>query len=97
MKKESRYTVYHNKINNHHHVLNAIKDYKCKHPELKYYVMTDPDIELYKVDGDILLVYTEILNKLNATSVGPMLKIDDLPDYYPPKNMQLNGTLNSLV
>ena len=45
--------------------------------------MTDPDIELYKVDGDILLVYTEILNKLNATSVGPMLKFDDLPDYYP--------------
>lgn len=84
-KEKQGYTVYHNKINNHHHVLNAIKDYKCKHPELKYYVMTDPDIELYKVDGDILLVYTEILNKLNVTSVGPMLKIDDLPDFYPLK------------
>jgi pyruvyltransferase len=53
--------------------------------------MTDPDIKLNKVNGDILEFYIYLLNKLNKTSVGPMLKIDDIPDEYHNKKGAIAG------
>jgi hypothetical protein len=85
------YTIYRSKINNHHNVVDSAKDYLEKNKECKYYVITDPDIELYQVDGDILEFYIFLLNKFKVESVGPMLKIDDIPDYYPRKQAVLNG------
>ena len=58
--------------------------------DCKYFVITDPDIELNNVNGDILEYYILLLNKFNCDSVGPQLKIDDIPDYYPYKNIVLN-------
>ena len=48
------------------------------------HVSTDPDIELDNVNGDILEYYIWLVNKFNNKFVvGPMLRIDDIPDYYP--------------
>lgn len=82
--------VYHTSVNNHHTVIETINDYYQKHPECEYYVMTDPDIELDNVNGDILDIYIHILNSTKAISVGPMLRIDDIPDYYPRKELAIS-------
>jgi len=90
-KEKQGYKVYNTNINNHHTVINSVKDYKRKNPNCKYIIITDPDIELYNVNGDILDLYIYTLNKLNKTSVGPMLKIDDIPDYYYNKKAAIRG------
>jgi len=47
------------------------------------YVVTDPDILLDNVDGDILEVYAYLLEKLpKIMTVGTMLRTDDVPDFY---------------
>lgn len=83
-KRREGYCVYRSEINNHHSVLSSIRDYHYKHGN-KYYVMTDADIELDNVNGDILEFYVHLLETHNANSVGPMLLIHDIPDYYPRK------------
>lgn len=51
-----------------------------------YYVVTDPDIELEPGPGDILQFYAHLLRKHPGAQVmGPMLRIDDVPDSYPLK------------
>jgi hypothetical protein len=82
--------VYNTTINDHHTVTQTIDDYYQKHPECEYYVMTDPDIELDNVNGDILELYIHTLKETKAVSVGPMLRIDDIPDYYPRKDMAID-------
>ena len=79
------------KINNHKLVINAIKDYLHHHPQCEYYVVTDPDIELDNVNDDILDFYIHVLNTTGVNSVGPMLRIDDIPDYYPRKQNVIDG------
>lgn len=70
-----------------------IKDYFKDHP-VSNYIVTDPDIALDNVDGDILDVYTHLLDKLpKITAVGPMLRIDDIPDCYPPKERLITRSL----
>jgi len=70
-----------------------IKDYFKSHP-VSNYIVTDPDIALDNVDGDILDVYAHLLNELSwITAVGPMLRIDDIPDYYPPKERLVTRSL----
>ena len=62
-----------------------IQDYFKSHPKSNY-VVTDPDIVLDNTDGDILEVYAYLLGILPENYiVGPMLRIDDLPDHYPLK------------
>ena len=60
-----------------------IQDYFKDHPKSNY-IVTDPDIVLDNTDGDILEVYAYLLEILPENYiVGPMLRIDDLPDHYP--------------
>ena len=80
--KDNGHTVYYSAINNHHTVISSIKDYISKNPKCEYIVMTDPDIELYNVNGDILEFYIYLLNNYKKISVGPMLKIDDIQPIY---------------
>jgi hypothetical protein len=48
-----------------------------------YFVVTDPDIMLDNVKGDILEFYIFLLEKhKEIVAVGPMLRVDDIPDYY---------------
>jgi hypothetical protein len=52
----------------------------------EYYIVTDPDIALDNTAKDILEFYKFLLEKFpNADAVGPMLRIDDIPSYYPLK------------
>ena len=51
-----------------------------------YYVLTDSDIELDNVCKNILEIFIYIINKINTDCVGPALRIDDIPDYYPLKS-----------
>ncbi len=70
-----------------------IKDYFNGRPASNY-VVTDPDIALDNVNGDILGVYAHLLDKLSwITTVGPMLRIDDIPDCYPPKERLVTRSL----
>jgi hypothetical protein len=83
--ESTKYDVYRSKINSHLTVMNTVNKYMNEHPECEYYVITDPDIELDNVNGDILDFYI-FLSKMNPGKViGPSLRIDDLPDNYPHK------------
>lgn len=62
-----------------------IQDYFKDHPKSNY-VVTDPDIALDNTNGNILEVYAYLLEILPEDYiVGPMLRIDDLPNHYPLK------------
>ena len=87
--KSKGYDVFRSEINNHHTVKTTISTYLDNHPECKYYILTDPDIELDNINGDIIEFYIHCLNMLKCNSVGPMLRIDDLPDYYPKKQLAI--------
>ena len=75
-----------NKINKY------IQDYFKTHPASNY-VVTDPDILLDNVNSDILEIYSRLLDVLPEIEVvGPMLRIDDIPDYYPLKEQLLSNS-----
>jgi len=58
----------------------------CDEMNSPYYVLTDPDIMFENIDGDILEFYTYFLKTHPGyEAIGPMLVIDDIPDYYPFK------------
>jgi len=62
-----------------------IQDYLKDRPGSKY-VITDPDIVLDNVEGDVLEVYSHLLESIPRISVvGPALGTDDIPDCYPKK------------
>ena len=67
----------------------SINDYISKHPECEYVILTDPDIQLHNINKDIIQFYIHLLNTTNKDAVGPMLKIDDIPDHYPSKRVIL--------
>ncbi len=67
-------------------VATTVSDYLSQNPS-PYYIVTDPDIALDCVEADILEYYAFLLDNLEDISVvGPMLRIDDIPDYYPHKD-----------
>ncbi|NIO81704.1 MAG: hypothetical protein GTN53_14080, partial [Candidatus Aminicenantes bacterium] len=71
-----------------------IQDYFKTHPESNY-IVTDPDIALDGVDEDILEAYSYFLNSMpQRRVVGPMLRIDDIPDYYPMKKQVIRGRMH---
>jgi len=73
----------------------AIQNYFETHPKSNY-VVTDPDIALDNTKGDILDVFSRLLAILPHTSViGPMLRIDDIPDYYPQKKTLISNSLHA--
>ena len=58
----------------------------CRELDTSYYVLTDPDIMFENIDSDILEFYTYFLEtNPNYEAIGPMLIINDIPDYYPFK------------
>lgn len=63
-----------------------VQHYFETHPKSNY-VITDPDIALDNTDGDILDVYSHLLDALpEIGTVGPMLRINDIPDHYQYKD-----------
>jgi len=71
----------------------CIQDYFKSHPETNY-VVTDPDVALDNVKGNVLEIYSFFLETFSAASVvGPMLRIDDIPTYYPFRNEILSGRM----
>lgn len=69
-----------------------IQDYFRIYPKSNY-IVTDPDIFLDNVNGDISEVYAHLLNIVpEIIAVGPMLRIDDIPDYYPLKEQLLSNS-----
>ncbi len=62
-----------------------------QHPAVNYYVVTDPDIALEEGCADILDFYRSMLDGHKVDVVGPMLRIDDIPDHYPLKKRAIEG------
>lgn len=51
-----------------------------------FYAVTDPDVALEDNTGVALTLYAELLRRHpKATVVGPMLRVDDIPDFNPFK------------
>lgn len=72
----------------------VIQDYFEARPKSNY-VVTDPDIALDNVKGDILDIYSHLLNSVPEASVaGPMLRINDIPDHYPRKKELISESLH---
>lgn len=70
-----------------------IQNYFETHPESNY-VVTDADILLDNVNGDVLDIYAYFLEKLpQIAAVGPMLRIDNIPDCYPLKEELISGKI----
>ena len=66
-------------------VAHTIDDWFKTH-SASHYVVTDPDIALEGNCKDILELYAYLLDTIkNIDVVGPMLRIDDIPDFYPLK------------
>lgn len=60
-----------------------------------YYIVTDPDIELIALP-DILEYYVDLFQKNpKCQVVAPLLKIDDIPNYYPAKRKVLQNLHNN--
>jgi len=75
----------HNKRRFNLYIDGIIQDYFKDRPASDY-VVTDPDIVLDNTHEDILEVYAHLLGILPEDYiVGPMLRIDDIPDHYPLK------------
>lgn len=88
--KNKGYRVYRSEKNHHHTVMTSIQHYLAEHPECQYYVLTDPDVELDNVNEDILDYYIWLIENYGKhLVVGPMLRIDDIPDYYPRKQLAI--------
>lgn len=83
--KEKGYRVFFNPVNDHKRVRNSIQQYVKENPACTHVVLTDPDIELDDVKGDILEFYRHLSILYPTRVIGPMLRIDDLPDFYPHK------------
>jgi len=79
--------VYHTNTNHHLSVMNTIRQYLSDNPDIEYYILTDPDIELNNAKGNLVETFIYLLNKYNVYSVGPSLKIDDIPGHYPKKQL----------
>ena len=50
--------------------------------EASYYVVSDPDIELENPSPELLSHFKELLLDKRVNVVGPMLRIDDMPECY---------------
>lgn len=61
----------------------SVADFLKKNPA-PYYIVTDPDVALDNVNGDILEFYADILKRHRV--VSPMPRMDDIPECYPLKN-----------
>ena len=71
----------------------CIEDYFKTNPKSNY-IVTDPDVELDNAWDDVLYIYSQFLLAFpDIHVVGPMLRIDDIPDYYPFKDKLINGKM----
>jgi len=83
--EQKGYRVFYDSVNDHTRVRNSMRLYLQEHPECTHAALTDSDIELDDVDSDILEFYLHLSKLHPGRVIGPMLRIDDLPDYYPHK------------
>jgi hypothetical protein len=67
-------------------VAETVEDFIARYGQSKY-VVTDPDIALCEgCPPDVLALYAHVLDAIaDIDAVGPMLRIDDIPGYYPLK------------
>jgi len=71
-------------------VAQSIDDWFTSH-SASYYVVTDPDIALEGNCEDILELFAYLLDTVKDIEVvGPMLRIDDIPDFYPLKQRAIS-------
>jgi hypothetical protein len=90
-------TVYRNRSNiedgdDLNSVNETVQHWLENHPEARNYVVTDPDIELEDGCSDLLSFYRYVLDNFSDVDVvGPMLRIDDIPDFYPLKEKVIRG------
>lgn len=82
--------VYRSKENSLNAAAESVEDW-YKTNDAPYYVVTDPDVALDDTEPDILEYFAYLLEHSDGQVVGPMLRIDDIPDYYPLKKRAEDG------
>jgi hypothetical protein len=75
-------------------VADTVSDWLQKH-DASHYVVTDPDVALEDGCRDILEFYQSLLDEFpDVEVVGPMLRIDDIPDSFPLKRLVIQRHTN---
>merc|ERR1712087_1041614 len=90
LKSKNKYSVIHLKKAAWNNALaetsQYVVDYLNDHPDVHYYVFTDPDIALIRTAPDILLFYAGILSSCSdIRTIGPALQISDIPSHFKGK------------
>jgi len=69
----------------------TIKEYMNSSPS-EFYIVTDPDIELCNPSPELLTYYKAVLGAYSAAAcVGPMLRIDDLPECFHFRDQMIHS------
>jgi len=96
--KDCGYTIYHNKSKGDMYdislsVKKTIDKWYSENRDLDapYYIVTDPDIELEQPSPELLDYYIKVMQKHNPPCVGPMLRIDDIPDCFKFKETMVKS------
>ena len=69
----------------------TVQNFLSKNPSIDFYVVTDPDIALEPGCDDIFDFYKFAIKTYELPVIGPMLRIDDIPDHYPLKEKVIRG------
>lgn len=89
--EKSGIKVYWNTTSELGSVRDSIRDFMAR-VDGRHYVVTDPDVELDNVPGDILEVYASLIEYFTEYRViGLSLRWDDIPDHYPFKERAVTG------
>lgn len=94
-KDKEGYLVYWNNTKNLFEGIQQGVNRWYKDNDSPYYVITDPDIEMICPE-DILEYYVHIFEKYQkAQVVAPLLRTDDIPNWYPAKDKVLRNIHNN--
>lgn len=68
-------------------LLKIMRQFLDENKDVNYVVITDCDVELCPSDGNILDFYIKNIKEIGSTDtcIGPSLRIDDIPNFYPNK------------
>jgi hypothetical protein len=69
----------------------TIQAWLSRYPDTSHYVVTDPDICICDGCEDMFDFYRHVLDQRRVSVIGPMLRIDDIPDCYPLRDRVIHG------
>ena len=69
----------------------TVQSWLLRYPDTSHYVVTDPDICICDGCEDMFDFYRYVLDQRRVPVIGPMLRIDDIPNCYPLRDRVIRG------